>query len=68
VDAATVKGVVLRLSKRHLVETGPDPDDARTLSVFAGRRRAFPVLRTRNYLVPADVPKPASGDKDYHHG
>ena len=32
-DAATIKGVVLRLSKRHLVETAPDPDDARRLTV-----------------------------------
>jgi DNA-binding MarR family transcriptional regulator len=32
-DAATIKGVVLRLSKRSLVETVPDPDDARRLTV-----------------------------------
>jgi DNA-binding MarR family transcriptional regulator len=32
-DAATIKGVVLRLSKRNLVETVPDPDDARRLTV-----------------------------------
>src|SRR4029453_12934721 len=31
-DAATIKGVVLRLGKRHLVETGPDPGDARRLT------------------------------------
>jgi len=42
-DAATIKGVVLRLSKRHLVETAPDPDDARRLTVRLteqGRRLA----------------------------
>ena len=32
-DAATIKGVVLRLGKRNLVETVPDPDDARRLTV-----------------------------------
>jgi DNA-binding MarR family transcriptional regulator len=32
-DAATIKGVVLRLSKRNLVETAPDPEDARRLTV-----------------------------------
>lgn len=32
-DAATIKGVVLRLGRRHLVETGPDPGDARRLVV-----------------------------------
>jgi len=32
-DAATIKGVVLRLGKRHLVETSPDPNDARQLIV-----------------------------------
>jgi MarR family transcriptional regulator, lower aerobic nicotinate degradation pathway regulator len=42
-DAATVKGVVLRLGKRHLVETNPDPADARRLTVRLteqGRRLA----------------------------
>ena len=42
-DAATIKGVVLRLNKRHLVETGPDPEDARRLVVRLteqGRRLA----------------------------
>ena len=42
-DAATIKGVVLRLGKRHLVETNPDPDDARRLVVRLteqGRRLA----------------------------
>ena len=28
-DAATIKGVVDRLTKRHLIETRADPDDAR---------------------------------------
>jgi MarR family transcriptional regulator, lower aerobic nicotinate degradation pathway regulator len=32
-DAATVKGVVLRLARRHLVETSPDPEDGRRLVV-----------------------------------
>ena len=32
-DAATIKGVVLRLGKRNLVETGADPADARRLTV-----------------------------------
>jgi DNA-binding MarR family transcriptional regulator len=42
-DAATIKGVVLRLSKRNLVETSPDPTDARRLTVRLteqGRRLA----------------------------
>jgi DNA-binding MarR family transcriptional regulator len=42
-DAATIKGVVLRLSKRDLVETAPDPGDARRLTVRLteqGRRLA----------------------------
>jgi DNA-binding MarR family transcriptional regulator len=42
-DAATIKGVVLRLSKRKLVETSPDPADARRLTVRLteqGRRLA----------------------------
>jgi DNA-binding MarR family transcriptional regulator len=42
-DAATIKGVVLRLGKRQLVETMPDPDDARRLTVRLteqGRRLA----------------------------
>jgi DNA-binding MarR family transcriptional regulator len=42
-DAATIKGVVLRLSKRNLVETSPDPADARRLTVRLteqGRRLA----------------------------
>lgn len=32
-DAATIKGVILRLAKRQLVETLPDPADARRLIV-----------------------------------
>jgi DNA-binding MarR family transcriptional regulator len=32
-DAATIKGVILRLAKRQLVETLPDPSDARRLIV-----------------------------------
>ncbi|MGE3832860.1 MAG: MarR family winged helix-turn-helix transcriptional regulator [Parvibaculaceae bacterium] len=32
-DAATIKGVVVRLLKRDLVETRPDPSDARRLVV-----------------------------------
>jgi DNA-binding MarR family transcriptional regulator len=32
-DAATIKGVVLRLGKRNLVETSRDPADARRLTV-----------------------------------
>lgn len=33
-DAATIKGVVDRLSKRGLTETRLDPDDGRRLTVF----------------------------------
>ncbi|WP_374372612.1 MarR family winged helix-turn-helix transcriptional regulator [Dongia sp.] len=32
-DAATIKGVVDRLSARGLIETSPDPDDARRIVV-----------------------------------
>lgn len=42
-DAATIKGVVLRLTRRQLVETNPDPDDGRRLVVRLteqGRRLA----------------------------
>lgn len=42
-DAATIKGVVLRLAKRHLVQTSPDPEDGRRLVVRLteqGRRLA----------------------------
>ena len=42
-DAATIKGVVLRLSRRHLVATSPHPVDARRLVVRLteqGRRLA----------------------------
>jgi MarR family transcriptional regulator, lower aerobic nicotinate degradation pathway regulator len=42
-DAATIKGVVDRLSKRGLTQTHPDPDDARRLVVVLtteGRRLA----------------------------
>lgn len=42
-DAATIKGVVDRLSARGLTETSPDPDDARRVVVAltqAGRAEA----------------------------
>jgi MarR family transcriptional regulator, lower aerobic nicotinate degradation pathway regulator len=42
-DAATIKGVVDRLTKRGLTQTRPDPDDARRLVIVLthdGRRLA----------------------------
>jgi DNA-binding MarR family transcriptional regulator len=42
-DAATIKGVVDRLTKRHLIETRADPDD--------GRRRVVTLTEAGQTLV-----------------
>ncbi len=61
-DAATIKGVVDRLSTRGLVSTSPDPVDARRILVIlteAGRKeaeRGFPLAAaiTKEALAPLD--------------
>lgn len=62
-DAATIKGVIDRLTRRGLTETSPDPNDARLLMVAlteAGREvaaRAIPAAAriTTLTLAPLDA-------------
>lgn len=62
-DAATIKGVVDRLTARGLTETSPDPDDARRVVVALteqGRieaEKGFAVARriTEETLAPLDA-------------
>src|SRR4051812_43307363 len=62
-DAATIKGVIDRLSARGLTETGPDPEDGRRLVVSLTRagqqlaEKAVPnaLAITRETLAPLDA-------------
>ena len=62
-DAATIKGVIDRLTARGLTETGPDPVDARRLVVSLTRagqqlaEKAVPnaLAITRETLAPLDA-------------
>jgi DNA-binding MarR family transcriptional regulator len=67
-DAATIKGVVDRLTKRHLIETCADPDDGRRRVVAlseAGRALvegslAHAATITRRTLAPLNAQEQAS--------
>ena len=62
-DAATIKGVIDRLTKRGLTETSPDPEDGRRLLVSLTRagqqmaEKAAPnaLAITRETLAPLDA-------------
>jgi DNA-binding MarR family transcriptional regulator len=61
-DAATIKGVVDRLTKRGLTQTHPDPDDARRLIVVLtpdGRKLAQETI-PRAEMITEDTLAPLS--------
>jgi DNA-binding MarR family transcriptional regulator len=59
-DAATIKGVVDRLTKRGLTQTGPDPEDARRLVVVLTRegRRLAQETQARAEAITDDTLAP----------
>jgi DNA-binding MarR family transcriptional regulator len=67
-DAATIKGVVDRLTKRHLIETRADPDDGRRRVValteagqsLVARSLAHAAAITRRTLEPLSAREQAS--------
>jgi DNA-binding MarR family transcriptional regulator len=67
-DAATIKGVVDRLTKRHLIETCADPDDGRRRVValseagqaLVERSLAHAATITRRTLAPLNAQEQAS--------
>jgi DNA-binding MarR family transcriptional regulator len=67
-DAATIKGVVDRLTKRHLIETRADPDDGRrrvvalseTGQALVERSLAHAAAITRRTLAPLNAQEQAS--------
>jgi len=67
-DAATIKGVVDRLTKRHLIETRADPDDGRRRVValteagqsLVERSLAHAAAISRKTLEPLSEPEQAS--------
>lgn len=67
-DAATIKGVVDRLTKRHLIETRADPDDGRRRVValsgagqsLVERSLAHAAAITRKTLEPLNAREQAS--------
>lgn len=65
-DAATIKGVIDRLTKRGLTETGFDPDDARRLVVTlteAGREVATRALTNAQAITEETLAPLTQGER-----